>query len=110
MLRHASGYSSRPFWCPSLNSLVLASPPPLHQLSPRQTHASSHAQDVPILTAADARGLAAVCGSSQVLLSTAGPFARYGDAVLEAALQERTHYADITGGLSQRGPAPGGRD
>ncbi|PNW72424.1 hypothetical protein CHLRE_16g678325v5 [Chlamydomonas reinhardtii] len=77
MLRHASGYSSRPFWCPSLNSL-----------------------DVPILTAADARGLAAVCGSSQVLLSTAGPFARYGDAVLEAALQERTHYADITGELT----------
>lgn len=45
----------------------------------------------------DARALRAIAGEATVVLSTAGPFALYGDALVEACVARRTHYADITG-------------
>lgn len=36
-------------------------------------------------------------GRGQVVLNTAGPFAKYGDRVVDACVRLRTHYVDITG-------------
>ncbi len=33
----------------------------------------------------------------QVVLATAGPFAKYGDKVVEQSVEQGTHYFDITG-------------
>ncbi|PNW82174.1 hypothetical protein CHLRE_06g277100v5 [Chlamydomonas reinhardtii] len=54
---------------------------------------------VPILTADanDAPAVGRVLAQTQVVLSTAGPFARYGDNVVAQAVEQGTHYADITG-------------
>ncbi|KAG2439493.1 hypothetical protein HXX76_004847 [Chlamydomonas incerta] len=54
---------------------------------------------VPILTADanDAPAVGRVLAQTQVVLSTAGPFARYGDNVVAQAVAQGTHYADITG-------------
>ena len=35
--------------------------------------------------------------STRVLITTAGPFALYGDAIVDACVHHSTHYADITG-------------
>jgi short subunit dehydrogenase-like uncharacterized protein len=47
---------------------------------------------VPILTSIDE-----IAQSTRVLLSTAGPFALYGTAVVDACVRHQTHYVDITG-------------
>ncbi|KAG2445220.1 hypothetical protein HYH02_008688 [Chlamydomonas schloesseri] len=54
---------------------------------------------VPILTADanDAPAVGRVLAQTQVVLSTVGPFARYGDNVVDQAVAQGTHYADITG-------------
>ncbi|KAG2501934.1 hypothetical protein HYH03_000432 [Edaphochlamys debaryana] len=56
-------------------------------------------KDVPILTAdaLDKPAVSRVAAQAEVVLSTAGPFAKYGDNLVEAAVAEGTHYADITG-------------
>jgi short subunit dehydrogenase-like uncharacterized protein len=41
--------------------------------------------------------VAALVGPGDVLLSTVGPFVRWGDAAVEAALERRAHYIDSTG-------------
>ena len=49
---------------------------------------------------ADSREKASVdemVGATRALASTAGPFAKYGDPVVEACVEQGTHYADITG-------------
>jgi short subunit dehydrogenase-like uncharacterized protein len=43
------------------------------------------------------RTLAALAEQTQVVATTAGPFARYGDPVVEACVDQRTDYVDITG-------------
>ncbi|MCU0764773.1 MAG: saccharopine dehydrogenase NADP-binding domain-containing protein [Burkholderiaceae bacterium] len=53
--------------------------------------------DVLVGDSGDARAMRAVAGAARVVLSTAGPFALYGDALVEACVAGRTHYADITG-------------
>jgi short subunit dehydrogenase-like uncharacterized protein len=45
----------------------------------------------------DAPALAALAARARVVLSTAGPFARYGDALVDACVAHGTHYVDITG-------------
>lgn len=45
----------------------------------------------------DPGSLTALARSTRVLLSTAGPFSELGDAVVDACVSERTHYADLTG-------------
>jgi short subunit dehydrogenase-like uncharacterized protein len=39
----------------------------------------------------------AMVGQARVLLTTAGPFARYGTPVVAACVHHKTHYVDITG-------------
>ena len=61
------------------------------------------AKGVPTMTAdtADLVALGKVAASCKVLLSTVGPYNKYGDLVVEACLNEGTHYCDITGTLAQ---------
>ncbi len=65
-------------------------------------------QDVPILTADahDAPSVRRVVGQGEVVLAVAGPFARHGDNVVAASVEEGTHYADITGGGAWREGPP----
>jgi len=53
----------------------------------------------PVLEAdsGDARSLAALATAARVLVTTVGPYARYGLPVVEACAQAGTHYADLTG-------------
>ncbi len=45
----------------------------------------------------DPASLAALAGSTRVLATTVGPYARYGLPVVEACARAGTHYADLTG-------------
>lgn len=57
------------------------------------------ADDAGIVVAAadDAAALDALAKSARVVLSTAGPFALYGSALVAACVKHGTHYVDITG-------------
>jgi short subunit dehydrogenase-like uncharacterized protein len=55
------------------------------------------AADVLVAESHDRDALAGIARGARVLLSTAGPFALYGDAVVDACVEQRTHYLDITG-------------
>jgi short subunit dehydrogenase-like uncharacterized protein len=50
-----------------------------------------------VADAADAKALNALAAQTCVVLSTAGPFALYGSALVAACVQQRCHYVDITG-------------
>src|SRR5262245_36665306 len=50
-----------------------------------------------VADAGDAKALDAVAASTAVVLSTAGPFALHGGALVAACVAHRTHYVDITG-------------
>lgn len=50
-----------------------------------------------VADAADTKALDALAGQAVVVLSTAGPFALYGSALVAACVAHRTHYVDITG-------------
>lgn len=45
----------------------------------------------------DAESLDRLAASTQVLLTTVGPYAHYGDAVVRACVEQGTDYVDITG-------------
>jgi short subunit dehydrogenase-like uncharacterized protein len=55
--------------------------------------------DVDILVAdsQDKTAIDAIVSQTRVLLNTAGPFALYGNAIVDACVRFRTHYVDITG-------------
>ena len=55
--------------------------------------------DVDILVAdsQDKTAIDAIVSQTRVLLNTAGPFAIYGNAIVDACVRYRTHYVDITG-------------
>lgn len=57
------------------------------------------AREVEILTAEgnDQAALDAIISRTRVLLTTAGPFALYGTAIVDACVRFQTHYVDITG-------------
>jgi short subunit dehydrogenase-like uncharacterized protein len=57
------------------------------------------ARDWPVLQAdsGDPSSLAALAHSTRVLVTTVGPYARYGLPVVEACARAGTHYADLTG-------------
>ncbi|HEU5293908.1 MAG TPA: saccharopine dehydrogenase NADP-binding domain-containing protein [Burkholderiaceae bacterium] len=69
-----------------------------------------------VADAADQKALDALAGQALVVLSTAGPFALYGSALVAACVAHRTHYVDITGetpwvrGLIDRHHAQAARD
>jgi short subunit dehydrogenase-like uncharacterized protein len=48
----------------------------------------------------DVAAVTALAASARVVISTAGPYALYGDALVDACVDQRTHYADITGETS----------
>lgn len=50
-----------------------------------------------VADAADRKALDALAASATVVLSTAGPFALHGSALVAACVAHRTHYVDITG-------------
>jgi short subunit dehydrogenase-like uncharacterized protein len=50
-----------------------------------------------VADAADAHAQNEMAASCRVVLSTAGPFARYGSELVAACVKQRTHYVDITG-------------
>ena len=45
----------------------------------------------------DVASMAQMAQSARVILSTAGPFTKYGDPVVDACVASGTHYADLTG-------------
>ncbi|MEB3338086.1 MAG: saccharopine dehydrogenase NADP-binding domain-containing protein [Leptolyngbyaceae bacterium] len=53
--------------------------------------------DVLVADSQDQPALDAIAAQTQVLLTTAGPFALYGDGIVDACVRLRTHYVDITG-------------
>ena len=55
------------------------------------------APGVIVADSTDAASVDAMCARARVLLTTAGPFALYGDVVVDAAVRRRAHYVDITG-------------
>jgi short subunit dehydrogenase-like uncharacterized protein len=57
------------------------------------------AHEWPVLEAesGDASSLAALAAGTRVLVTTVGPYARYGLPVVEACARAGTHYADLTG-------------
>lgn len=57
------------------------------------------ARDWPLLVAdsGDADALRALAESTRVLVTTVGPYARYGLPVVQACARAGTHYADLTG-------------
>ena len=58
---------------------------------------AAHPPAVVVADSADAPAVAAMAARTRALISTAGPFVRYGDPVVDACVAQRTHYADITG-------------
>ena len=50
-----------------------------------------------VADAHDDAALDALAADTRVVLSTAGPFALYGSALVAACVERRTHYVDITG-------------
>ena len=61
--------------------------------------ASKFSTNVEILVAYsdDEKALKDICSRSKVVLSTAGPFHRYGSKLVAACIENDTHYVDITG-------------
>jgi short subunit dehydrogenase-like uncharacterized protein len=45
----------------------------------------------------DVATVEAMAAATRVLLTTAGPYALYGDTIVDACVHQRTHYADLTG-------------
>ena len=53
--------------------------------------------DVIVADGADLEALRSLASQTKVVLSTAGPFARYGSLLVQACVENGTHYTDITG-------------
>ncbi len=52
----------------------------------------------------DAASLAAIARRTKVVIAMAGPYAKFGEPVVEACLAEGAHYVDITGGAASPRP------
>jgi len=55
------------------------------------------AVDVLVADSQDQQAIDAIVSQTRVLLNTAGPFALYGTALVDACVRFKTHYVDITG-------------
>jgi len=53
--------------------------------------------DVLVAGGSDSAAIDGIVARTAVVLNTAGPFARYGDPVVDACVRHGTHYVDITG-------------
>ena len=63
----------------------------------RSATPGADAAGVVVAAADDVAALDALAKSARVVLSTAGPFALYGSALVAACVKHGTHYVDITG-------------
>ena len=63
----------------------------------RQACGGAAKSGVVVAAAGDTKALDALAKSTRVVLSTAGPFALYGSALVAACVKHGTHYVDITG-------------
>lgn len=50
-----------------------------------------------VADATDAAALQAMCARTKVVISTVGPYALYGDALVKACAESGTHYCDLSG-------------
>jgi short subunit dehydrogenase-like uncharacterized protein len=57
----------------------------------------AHEWPLVVADAADANALAALADSTRVVVTTVGPYARYGLPLARACAEAGTHYADLTG-------------
>jgi short subunit dehydrogenase-like uncharacterized protein len=55
------------------------------------------AVDVLVADSQDQQAIDEIVSQTKVLLNTAGPFALYGNALVDACVRYKTHYVDITG-------------
>ena len=53
--------------------------------------------DLVVADGADIEALRSLASQTKVVLSTAGPFARYGSLLVQACVEKQAHYTDITG-------------
>ena len=53
--------------------------------------------DVLVADSRDSCAIDQIVAGTRIMLNTAGPFALYGDAIVDACVRLRTHYVDITG-------------
>ena len=53
--------------------------------------------DILVADSQDRSAVDAIASQTRVLLNTAGPFALYGNKIVDACVRFRTHYVDITG-------------
>lgn len=53
--------------------------------------------DVLVADSQDQQAMDAIVAQTQVILTTAGPFALYGNTLVDACVRFKTHYVDITG-------------
>jgi short subunit dehydrogenase-like uncharacterized protein len=58
---------------------------------------TAHHLDVLVAESHDQSAIDALVARTRVLLTTAGPFALYGNALVDACVRFKTHYVDITG-------------
>ena len=60
---------------------------------------NKHGLSFPIIVADafDVDALNKMCGDTEVVLSTAGPYHKYGSDLLKACIENNCHYVDITG-------------
>jgi short subunit dehydrogenase-like uncharacterized protein len=56
--------------------------------------------DILVADSTDYGSIDAMASQTRIVVSTAGPFARYGSPVVAACVQRGTHYVDITGETS----------
>lgn len=72
--------------------------------------------EIVVAESSDAQAVDSMVRQAHVLITTAGPYALYGDGIVDACVRHRTHYADITGettwvrGLIDRHHAQAARD
>jgi short subunit dehydrogenase-like uncharacterized protein len=53
--------------------------------------------DILVADSQDRQAIDEMVAQTRVILNTAGPFALYGDAIVDACVRFKTHYVDITG-------------
>lgn len=54
-------------------------------------------QEMLVADSSDQTAIDAIVSQTRVVLNTAGPFALYGDAIVDSCVRFQTHYVDITG-------------
>jgi short subunit dehydrogenase-like uncharacterized protein len=80
-------------------ALAGRSPEKLEAVRQRLTAINPALADMPLLIADanDTAALAAVAAQAKVVVSTVGPYLRYGEPLVKACAEAGTHYCDLTG-------------